>query len=309
MSKHSRWFAAVVAVLVLGVANQSSGQLEHLPYMLRFNDGQDVQPIFEGWSKTDDGGFRMHFGYLNRNYVEEPVVPVGPDNSFNEGQPDRGQPTYFYPRVTRRAFTVSVPKDWGKKELIWTVTVHGKSNKAVAWLQPEWEIDPGNAGRAPAASANKAPTISAESPLTVTLPATLTLAPTVADDGLPKPDAKLAPRRAAVGQETPPILQPSPLSVDAPPVNVPDVQLNPRGQKIRPPAPPGLSVSYLIWRAPAVVAFEPYYAPAKDGKASTVATFTAPGTYVLRARATDRVLTTEAEVVVNVRAAAGENGR
>lgn len=301
MSTLSRPIAAAI-VLVLLAAHGSSAQLEHLPYMLRFNNGQDVQPVFEGWSRNADGSFQMHFGYLNRNYVEELSIPVGPDNGFNEGQVDRGQPSYFYPRVNRRVFSVMVPKDWGsKKELIWTITLRGKTNKAVAWLQPEWEIDPENSGRAPTVSKNMPPTITLDKTATVTLSNTLTLTPTITDDGLPTPNQNRAPRRAAVGQETPPILQPSPFSVEAAPTNVPDVQLNARGQKIVPPAPPGLSVSYLIWRAPATVTFAPYRAQPKDGKASTVLTFTKPGTYVLRARATDRALTTTAEITVTVR--------
>jgi hypothetical protein len=32
--------------------------------------------------------------------------------------------------------------DWGKKELVWTVTIHGKTERAVGWLQPEWERSP-----------------------------------------------------------------------------------------------------------------------------------------------------------------------
>lgn len=297
MSTRSRWFVSGVVLVLLGVAQRPSAQLEHRPYSLRFNIGQDVQPIFEGWSRNPDGSFEMHFGYLNRNYVEEPSAPIGPNNSFNHGQADRGQPTYFYTRTNRKAFSTTVAADWGKKEeLIWTVTVNGKANKAVAWLQPEWEIP---ANKPPSEGKNKPPTI------TVNMPATakagvVTLTANVTDDGLPDPKEKRAPRKQAVGQETPPILQPSPFTTDAIPNNVPDIQLNPRGQKIRPPTPPGLSVSYLIWRAPAPVEFEPFHSLAKDGKAVTSATFTTPGVYVLRARATDRAATTVADVNITV---------
>jgi hypothetical protein len=38
----------------------------------------------------------------------------------------------------------------------------------------------------------------------------------------------------------------------------------------------------------------------KDGKAVTSATFTTPGVYVLKARATDRALTTDAEIAITV---------
>ena len=41
----------------------------------------------------------------------------------------------------RFVFTVTVPNDWGKKELVWTLTAHGKTNQAVGFLQSDWEID------------------------------------------------------------------------------------------------------------------------------------------------------------------------
>ena len=65
----------------------------------RFDAGQDVQPIYEGWIRNDDGSFTLHFGYLNRNYREQPSIPIGPNNFFSPETQDRGQPTYFYPRT------------------------------------------------------------------------------------------------------------------------------------------------------------------------------------------------------------------
>ena len=46
----------------------------------RFDGGQDVQPIFEGWTRNEDGSYLFHFGYLNRNYREQPSVEIGPEN-------------------------------------------------------------------------------------------------------------------------------------------------------------------------------------------------------------------------------------
>lgn len=302
-AKDTRWgprLAAGVVLVILGLAQRPSAQLEHLPYMLRFNVGQDVQPIFDGWSRNADGTFEMHFGYLNRNYVEEPSAPIGPNNTFNHGQADRGQPTYFYTRTNRKAFSTTVPASWNpKEELIWTVTVNGKTNRAVGWLQPEWEI-PAPKPAAAGESKNKPPTIVALNVPPTAMTGVVSLSVDVTDDGLPDPKEKRAPRKQAVGQETPPILQPSKFTTDLLPNNVPDFQLTQRGSKIRPQAPPGLSVSYMIWRAPATVEFEPYHAAVKDGKAVTSATFTTPGVYVLKARATDRALTTDKEITITV---------
>ena len=111
-----------------------------------------------------------------------------------------------------------------------------------------------------------------------------------------------ATRKQAVGQETPPILQPTEDTYEAP-INVPQVRLNPRGGTIPPRPPPGLTLGYTIWRGPAAVKFEPQFAVVKDGKATTTLTFTQPGEYVLRARATDGALSDQEELKVTVVAA------
>ena len=137
---HPRDLTPALGVLVvLCTAGEAGAQVE--AYNHKFNSGQNIAPIFEGWSRNVDGGFTMHFGYLNRNYVEEIHVPLGPSNNVVPEGPDRGQPTFFYTRTHRYSFSVPVPKDWGRKEVIWTLTVHGKTERAVGWLQPEWEID------------------------------------------------------------------------------------------------------------------------------------------------------------------------
>jgi hypothetical protein len=247
----------------------------------------------------------MHFGYLNRNWVQELSSPVGPANSLEPGGPDRGQPTYFYTRTQRNNFTVNVPKDWGKKELIWTITANGKTQKAIAWLQPEWEIDPaggaGTGGRTDEAYLkNKPPTITIAAVSPVTLPATATLTATVTDDGLPKPAGQ---RKPAIGQETPPLLQGG---VSDAPNNVP--QIAPAaggggggGGGGRGGGPQGPTVTWIVWRGPAGATFSPRVTPVKGDQAQTIVTFTKPGEYVLRARASDRVLNTQRDVTVTVK--------
>ena len=98
---------------------------------IRFRSGQPIVPIYEGWERVPDGSFNMVFGYLNRNHVEQPIVPVGAQNGFDPGPADRGQPTIFYPRENHFLFKVNVPQNWDrKKELIWTLTVNGKTEQA-----------------------------------------------------------------------------------------------------------------------------------------------------------------------------------
>jgi len=301
-------FSRALSVSVVAVLLSGSGMsAQEFTNNFKYNRGQSVQPIFEGWSWAADSSINLHFGYLNRNYVQEPTVPIGGSNSIQPGGPDRGQPTFFYSRTQRNMFTVNLPKDWDpKREVIWTVTVNGKTERAVGWLQAEWEIDPvGGAGAGggdtdPERKMNQAPAITIDPLSPVTLPGVATLTATITDDGLPKPRPRSKP---AVGQETPPTLQGG---TDAP-VNVPAVATAAR--ETPPGATPGagggrplgLHVSWIVWRGPAAAAFAPPFAEPKDTKAVTTATFSTPGEYVLRARVTDTFKTVTRDVRVTVR--------
>ena len=108
---------------------------------MRYTSGQNVVPVFEGWERNADGTFTMVFGYMNRNYEEEVDVPVGADHRFEPLDADQGQPAHFYPRRQQFMFKVRVPKDWGQKDLVWTLTSHGKTERAFGTLTPFWEID------------------------------------------------------------------------------------------------------------------------------------------------------------------------
>src|SRR6187402_2309922 len=121
----------VFSVLMVGLAYQTASTQS-----LSYSRGQNVSPAFEGWEKNDDGSFNMIFGYMNRNWEEEPDVPIGPDNNISPGPADQGQPTHFQPRRNRFVFRVRVPKDFGAdKEMIWTLTTQGKPQKAYATLR------------------------------------------------------------------------------------------------------------------------------------------------------------------------------
>jgi len=287
-----------LSVAAFGAAGSQAQQPE-FTNNFKYNRGQSIQPIFEGWSHTGDGRVQMHFGYLNRNYVEQPNIPVGPNNRIEPAGPDRGQPTFFYNRTHRNLFTVVMPKEWSKtQELVWTVTIHGRTERAVGWLQTEWEIDPnggssGGGNTDPEILANKRPAITVDTPAPLTAPATITLTAAATDDGLPKPRPRGKP---AVGQETPPTLVGG---TDAP-VNVP--QLAPRETPTpgAPARPDGLTVSWVVWRGPAEARFEPRYAKPAVGKAQTTATFTTPGDYVLRATAFDGSAMTHAQATLSV---------
>jgi len=103
--------------------------------------GQSISPAYEGWWPNDDGSFTMFFGYMNSNWEEEFDVPVGPDNHIDPGGPDQGQPTHFYPRRNMFLFTIRVPKDFGDKELVWTLVTHTKTERAFASLKPDYLLN------------------------------------------------------------------------------------------------------------------------------------------------------------------------
>jgi hypothetical protein len=293
--------AAWALVLGLGLLQGASAQQNEVDNNFKYNSGQDVQPVFEGWSKNADGSFSMHFGYLNRNWVQELSIPVGPNNNVEPGGPDRGQPTFFYVRTQRNLFTVTVPKDFAKKEVIWTVTANGKTQKAYGWLQPEWEIDPAGGAATggqtdPELKNNKPPMITLETPATIAVGQTVPLNASVVDDGVPKP----APaKKPAAGQETPPAL----VTTNETPVNLPQLApMRPQsgGGTGGAPVIRGPFVTWMVFRGPASATFESRNTPVKGGKVQNSVAFKVPGEYVLRARASDRILFTDKEIKITV---------
>ena len=131
---------AVVATLALTGLTVTSGQSPYYSQQT-LPRGQNVAPSFEGWEENADGTFAMVFGYFNRNWEEQVDVPVGPGNMVEPGGPDRGQPAHFFPRRNKFVFRVPVPKDFGNKEVVWTLTSHGKTEKAYATLKDDYKLD------------------------------------------------------------------------------------------------------------------------------------------------------------------------
>src|SRR6185295_12520842 len=201
MARRVSSFARVVLglAIALGVLAIRPNAQSTVPQLsgVRHYSGDNVAPVFEGWEKNADGSFNLVFGYLNRNYEEEPELAIGAANNFSPGPPDRGQPTHFYPRRQQFMFKVHVPADFGKQELVWTLTRDGRTEKAVAHLALEWELTEivysqnraGLARDSVTALPNKAPTINPESKTAINAsvgtPVTLTFA--AVDDGEPAP--------------------------------------------------------------------------------------------------------------------------
>lgn len=275
---------------------------------LRFDRGQNVAPVFEGWETNPDGTFTMVFGYLNRNYEEMPEVPVGPNNKLEPGSADRGQPTRFYPRRQQFIFRVDVPADWGQQELVWTLTAHGRTDQAVGSLMPSWEIDDGvikanrGMGINGAPADNQMPSIAVPggTTLTVTRPDTLTLTAVVGDDGIPGPtpprnrtnsddDSDVATARRAAARARAARVQ------------------SPNNQAVvdaRVARDTGLALTWTHYRGPGAVTFNPMSTAVdggRGGEVTTTVSFTEAGTHILRGYADDSIHTTPIDVTVTVR--------
>ena len=286
-----------------------------------YSSGQVVSPAYEGWRANDDGSLVMVFGYMNQNWSEEFDVPIGPDNSIEPGGPDQGQPTHFYPRRNPFLFTIRVPKDLGDKELIWTLRTHGKTERAYASLKNDYMIDNqvistevgGDFGSLRDELRTNIPPelkVEGDTRRSVRVGTPLTLVAFAKD-----PDNIPARRGGRGGSSTP---QQNPAN-SANPANL----LYRAPSSIVPASGPGLRLSWIVYRGnAAVVTFSPdqmktwtdtrAYAnspwsppyvipePPSDSKWTVQTTFNEPGTYVLRAVASDGALFTYENVTVSV---------
>jgi hypothetical protein len=197
--------ALVIAFGLLQVTGaQQVNPQENSETMLTYSRGQAVIPIYNGWYPRPDGTIDLLFGYLNQNFREETDVPIGPENSISAPYgPDAGQPTHFLPRNNRFIFRINVPKDFGDKEVVWTLTTHGKTHRAYATLHPGYIKDDSGMQREyfgePPPEGNLPPTIAVEGDLTraVKVGEISVLTVTVTDDGIPRTGRGAPPPGAA----------------------------------------------------------------------------------------------------------------
>jgi hypothetical protein len=319
--------ASVAIVLSVGAANAQT--------RFAYSAGQPLEPAYEGWMQNADGSYTLYFGYMNTNWKQEFDIPVGPDNHFEPGTPDQGQPTHFYPRRNPFLFTFQVPKDFGKQELIWTITANGVTRKAYASLKSDYEIDRqvistevggDNGSLADALRDNIPPELKVEGAKTRTVKVgqPLSLAVIAGDpDNLPaRRDGKPAPGfTKSEGTMPPPVAAARPAAAPAAP--------NSAAVVYRPPVAvvassgPGLRFSWTVYRGKASeVSFKPDQMktwmdsraygnspwsppyiipePPPDGRWTTDVVFKEPGTYLLRGIASDGSLFTYDNVTVTV---------
>ena len=315
------WWRCFLLVLVVLIQQRVPAQ------SLSYTKGQNVAPAYEGWEQGPDGTKYFLFGYMNRNWEEEIDVPVGPDNGFNVGGADQGQPTHFLPRRNRFVFKVRVPNGFSDKdELIWTLTTHGKTEKAYASLRYDYVVDDvvkasetgalGAGTSSPEVRSNKPPAVTVEEvkARSVKIGQPLTLVAQVTDDGIPKPRdlSRVAAAQArAAAQNATAAATPPRNPAMSPPTRITV------GKNL------GLHVSWFVYRGAGKVAFDPpqvkawedtraganspwaplWAAPKlpADGKLEVHVTFDDPGTYVLRCRADDGALVADEDVTIVVK--------
>ena len=131
-----------ISIMALSIALGSVYAQQPLPLEPIHTTGQSITGAFEGWFQNKDGSYSLLLGYFNRNTREEMDIPIGPNNHIDPGGPDYGQPTHFIPGRMWGEFVIKVPKDFGEKQLTWTITANGKTTKIPMYLKTDWEVSP-----------------------------------------------------------------------------------------------------------------------------------------------------------------------
>jgi hypothetical protein len=290
-----RRLCAISAMVVVGLVAISASPRAQQP-----TTGLNIAPVYEGWEQNADGSFDLIFGYFNRNWNEWINVPVGATNSIEPGGPDQGQPTHFLPRRNQFVFRVRVPKDFGNRELVWTITSNGKTEKAYGTLKPDYVVNAtvmaanfgagGQTGTMPDLAGNVAPVLKIEGELKrrvkVGEPVSLTALAT--DDG--KPRAR--PMQGGLGSRTVPNSATGLRLVWLKYRGTGDVTFDPPQFSAWEDTRDGANSPWAPgWRPPQIPA---------GNKWETRVTFKTPGEYVLRCVAHDGALTAAENVSITV---------
>jgi hypothetical protein len=110
-------------------------ELRDYPLAPFHESGDLVAPFFDGFYDNGDGTVTFSFGFLNRNTEEVVDIPLGPNNFIEPARFDGMQPTHFpvYDRGgligkrERGAFAVTVPAEMAGTEVVWTLTHAGRT--------------------------------------------------------------------------------------------------------------------------------------------------------------------------------------
>jgi hypothetical protein len=312
----------------------ATAQIDYEYAQNTYRSGQHTEVAYEGWRINDAGETVFTFGYFNHNWEEELDIPIGENNFFSPGEPDRGQPTHFLPRRNRFTFDVVVSPDFGEDdELVWEVTSpNGVTRRAYGTLREDYKLDNvvimSETGALGAGSSdektrnNIPPTVEliGDGIRTVSVGEPLEIQTRVTDDGVPEPYNPMGFLQAFGGAAA---------------AFADEEMIRQRMMMTPPPRPTvtkknGLFLSWNVYRAPEetekpvqeIVEFYPpqskpwedtrpsanspwsfLWVPPEipeDGVINTTVTFDEPGTYILWGRADDGGLYTDQYLTVNV---------
>jgi hypothetical protein len=250
-------------------AQQPSRPLAPLP-----SDGVRLAPFFDGFYRNPDGTFTLSFGFSNLNRHEVIEIPLGPDNFIVPKEYDGRQPTSFPPPVAdspdgggtstgrrereRGVFTVTVPASF-TGDVVWTLRHRGQTysvpGRAMSSAyQLRWPMAMGSVPPQlrfkPDGPVGRGPVGIQADPLKTAVGTPLSMTILVADDSVREKD----------------------------PVTVVSRRESKKG---------ALNVTWYKHTGPGPVTFSPPKQPIAEieGTATTSATFTAPGEYLIRVRA------------------------
>ncbi len=342
---------AAGATLVGAGGQQGVGQTPSpLPLSQSIRErGTSLTGAYEGWFYGKDGSTYALVGYFNRNTKQEFEIPVGPNNRIEPGGADQGQPTHFLAGRQWGAFVVKLPKDLGTKRLSWTLVANGFTNTITLHTQADYIVEPyedaANKNTPPKIKFDPSgdvftgpPTaIAAKYSANVGTPLELTT--WVTDEGpkinVPENTGRGRGRGrggdAAGGRGAGAAAEPNAAgrggAADPNAAAGGDAAAQGRGGRGRGAAggrggaggeftpPPRIAVTWSKFRGPGDVKFDAVKPPVDfehEGKATTNATFSAPGDYLLRIESNDstgsggggfQCCWSTAHVAVNVKAA------
>ncbi|MCG8413870.1 MAG: hypothetical protein MI746_06580 [Pseudomonadales bacterium] len=260
--------AGVLSLACLPLLAQAQGTplaVELLPLGkdLGIQSGQTVTPAFEGWYENEAGDIELSFGFYNRNSEEVLDIPVGAANRIigaADGNDDQGQPTVFATGRHWGVFTVTIPADH-EDEVVWHLENQGKVFHVPANLHTDYVID----AIVGDANGNLPPKIRfSEDGPTGHGPAGITAGPV----------------NARVGE---------PVSLDAWVTDDGKVSGIAAMFVAQSGATPPVDLHWFAHQGPGTVEFSEVETkiPAAGGQATTEATFSEAGSYLVRARITD----------------------
>ena len=233
-------------------------------------EGQRVAPFFDGFYENADGSVSLSFGYSNLNATDVVEIPLGPNNFIEPKEFDGRQPTSFPPVQgggptgarrdrERGVFTVTIPATF-KGDVVWTLRHAGQTHKVPGRTKTgayglRW---PMAMGSIPPLVGFTAKTMTGRGPVGI----------------------ESAQMQATVGV-------PLPLTIWTKDDSERDAGAEGGVQfKARGPARPAINIKWYKHSGPGPVTFDPATSGLTDleGSASSTATFTQAGNYVLRVR-------------------------